>query len=795
MKLSENWLREWINPHIDTQTLCEQLTSLGLEVDSVESVAPKFSGVVVGEVVECQRHPDADKLQITKVNVGDNRLLDIVCGAKNCRLGLKVACAIDGAVLPNNFKIKKTKLRGQPSEGMLCSFNELGMENETDGILELPSDAPIGKDLRDYLSLDDKIIEVSLTPNRADCLSIVGIARDLAVLNKMPMNFPPLAHVPATFKEQVSINIQAPEQAPRYFSRLLKGINANATTPNWIENKLRRSGIRCVDAVVNITNYILLEYGQPMHAFDADKIMFPLQVRLAKEGENFTLLDGTQTTLQDNTLVIADQKKVLAMAGIIGGQDSAISNQTQNILLESAFFTPLAITGRARQYGLHTESSHRFERGVDFNLAEEMLEKATSLILEICGGEAGEIQRIEHSQYLPNRPTITLRRKKLDKLLGHFISSEQVNDILNRLGFCVEQIQDGWLVTPSSWRFDIQIEEDLIEEIARIYGYNRIPNHAPVAQLAVQPQSEKQLNLQRVRTLFVDSDYQEIISYSFVDPDIQRLLHPTENTLILPNPISREMSAMRISLMTGLLTAVRYNQNRQQHRIRLFETGLRFIPNENSENGIAQETVLGMVIAGDRFPISWQEKNQPVDFFDLKGDLERLLNLTEANKSIQFHAQALPMLHPGQSATVCIDGKNIGFIGTLHPQIAQKLGITGNVVVAEILWQAIDKKSIPSMQDISRFPANKRDLALVVDKNIPAQDILNACVLAGGKQLVDVTLFDVYQGEHLKASKKSLAISLTIQDKQKTLEEKDINLVIDGILQALASQFNAYLRE
>lgn len=795
MKLSENWLREWVNPTINTQTLCEQLTMLGLEVDSVEAVAPAFAGVVIGEVMECKRHPEADKLQITKVNVGGERLLDVVCGAKNCRLGLKVACATDGAMLPNNFKIKKTKLRGQVSEGMLCSFAELGIEDNADGILELPADAPIGKNIRDYLNLDDNIIEVSLTPNRADCLSIAGIARDLAVLNKMPVNEPTLPTVPATLNEQIAVNVQAPESAPRYLVRLVKGINIQTTTPHWMVEKLRRGGIRSVDAVVDITNYILLEYGQPMHAFDADKITLPLQVRFSKEGEKLTLLDGAETTLKENTLVIADQKEVLAMAGIFGGQHSGVTAHTQNVILESAFFAPLVITGRARQYGLHTESSHRFERGVDFNLAEKMLEKATALLLEICGGEAGEILRVENPQYLPVLPTITLHRKKLDQLLGHSIPNEQVSDILSRLGFAVEQMEEAWQVTPSSWRFDIQIEEDLIEEVARIYGYNHIPNNAPLAHLTIQPHPEKEIEINRLRTAFVDSDYQEIISYSFVDPDIQSLLHPDETALILPNPISKEMSAMRVSLMAGLLNTVIYNQNRQQNRIRLFETGLRFIADENAENGVRQEMVLGAVITGDCFPLSWEKKGRSVDFFDLKGDLERILSLTCAGKSLCFHAHPFPMLHPRQSAMISVAGKEVGFVGTLHPKIAQKLGITGNVIVAEILWSAIAEKNVPSAQDISRFPANKRDLAIVVDEHIPASDVLRVCLNAGGEQLVDVALFDVYQGERLKAGKKSLAISLTIQDTKKTLEEKDVNLVITHILQALETQLNAYLRD
>ncbi len=795
MKFSENWVREWVNPQVDSETLCDQLTMLGLEVDSMEKVAGDFTGVVVGEVVECGRHPDADKLQVTKVNVGGDRLLDIVCGAKNCRLGLKVACATEGAVLPGDFKIKKTKLRGQPSEGMLCSFGELGIETDQDGILELPQDAPIGMDLREYLDFNDHIIEISLTPNRADCLSIAGVARDLGVLNKMDVNVPAIPAIPASIDDKVAVNVQAPEACPRYLLRVIKNINVNAQTPLWMQEKLRRGGIRSIDPVVDITNYILLAYGQPMHAFDADKIAQPMTVRFAENGESLTLLDGNKAELKDNTLVIADQTGPVALAGIFGGEKTGVTKETQNVILESAFFAPLAITGRARQYGLHTDASHRFERGVDFNLAEQMMEKATALLLEICGGEAGEIVRAENLAHLPALNKVVLRRSKLDNLLGHHIETETVTDILTRLGFAVSFADDSWTVTSTSWRFDIEIEEDLIEEVARIYGYNNIPNNAPLAHLQINAQPEKDLNLNRIRTAFVDSDYQEIISYSFTDPEIQKVLHPEMDALVLPNPISREMSAMRVSLLSGLLGAVIYNQNRQQNRIRFFETGLRFVPDASAENGIRQEMMIGAVIAGERAPISWEQKGENVDFFDLKGDLERILSLTNTGNRLRFVAKSYSALHPGQSAAIMLDDKEIGFIGTIHPKVAQKLGVAGKPILAELKWSAINEQNVPSAKEISRFPANKRDLALVVDENVPAQEVLNTCREVGGEQLVNVTLFDVYQGENLPAGKKSLAVSLTIQDTEKTLEEKDINAVISAVLTALESRFNAYLRD
>lgn len=795
MKFSELWVREWVNPAIGTEQLCEQITMLGLEVDGVENIAGEFNGVVVGEVVECAQHPDADKLRVTKVNVGDERLLDIVCGAPNCRQGLKVACAVEGALLPGDFKIKKTKLRGQPSEGMLCSFRELGISEDHSGIIELPQDAPIGMDLRQYLQLDDKAVEISLTPNRADCLSIRGIAREIGVVNNLAVNEPHFTPVQPTVADKVAIEMSAPEACPRYLLRVVKNVNIKAATPNWMKEKLRRCGLRSIDPIVDITNYILLELGQPMHAFDAAKISQPVQVRMAKDGEELVLLDGGTAKLQSNTLLIADQKGPLAMAGIFGGEASGVNGETKDVILEAAFFAPLAITGRARQYGLHTDSSHRFERGVDFMLQHKAMERATALLLEICGGEAGEICEAVSEQHLPKLKQVQLRRAKLDSLLGHHIDTPIVTQIFERLGLAVQYADDVWTVTSASWRFDIEIEEDLIEEVARIYGYNSIPNNAPLAHLHMKDIPEYLLEMVRMRTAFVDSDYQEIVSYSFVDPEVQQLLHPEQNALILPNPISREMSAMRVSLLPGLLTTTAYNQNRQQNRVRIFESGLRFIPDATAENGIRQEYVIGALIVGDKRPVHWEHKGENVDFFDLKGDLERILSLTKAGNRLRFVAKSYAALHPGQSAAIMLDDKEIGFIGTVHPKVVQQLGLSGKPIVFEIEWAAIAEREVPSAKEISRFPANKRDIAVVVDDAIPAGEVLETCRQAGGKQLVNVSLFDVYQGSNLPEGKKSLAISLTIQDTEKTLEEKDINAVISVVLAELKQRFNAYLRD
>ncbi|HDR1061744.1 phenylalanine--tRNA ligase subunit beta [Pasteurella multocida] len=795
MKFSESWVREWVNPAISTAQLCDQITMLGLEVDGVEKVAGEFSGVVVGEVVECAQHPDADKLRVTKVNVGGDRLLDIVCGAPNCRQGLKVACATEGAVLPGDFKIKKTKLRGQPSEGMLCSFSELGIDVESSGIIELPQNAPVGTNLRDYLTLDDNTVEISLTPNRADCLSISGIAREIGVVNKLAVNTPHFESVKATITDKVDIQLHAPEACPRYLLRVVKNVNVQAPSPMWLQEKLRRCGIRSIDPVVDVTNYILLELGQPMHAFDAAKVAQPVQVRMAKSGEELVLLDGSTAKLKDNTLLIADQNGPLAMAGIFGGQASGVNAETKDIILEAAFFAPLAIAGRARQYGLHTDSSHRFERGVDFELQRQAMERATALLVEICGGEVGDICEVASDTFLPKLNQVTLRREKLDALLGHHIETETVTDILMCLGLQVSYANDVWQVTSASWRFDIEIEEDLVEEIARIYGYNSIPNKAPLAHLHMREHKEADLDLARIKTALVDADYQEAITYSFVDPKIQSVLHPQQDALVLPNPISVEMSAMRLSLLSGLLGAVQYNQNRQQTRVRLFETGLRFIPDTQAEFGVRQEFVLAAVMTGNKKAEHWAGKAESVDFFDLKGDLESILSLTGTRNLVKFVAKSYPALHPGQSAAIMLNGEEIGFIGTLHPNAAKQLGLNGKTVVFEILWQAIATRQVVQAKEISRFPANRRDLAIVVAEGIAASDVLDACREVAGETLTQVNLFDVYQGNGVAEGHKSLAISLIIQDNEKTLEEDDINAVVSVVLSELKQRFNAYLRD
>ncbi|MDE1221485.1 phenylalanine--tRNA ligase subunit beta [Vibrio aestuarianus] len=795
MKFSESWLREWVSPAVTTDELTHQITMAGLEVDDVLPVAGEFTGVKVGQVVECAQHPDADKLRVTKVDVGEEELLDIVCGASNCRQGIKVAVATVGAVLPGDFKIKKAKLRGQPSHGMLCSFTELGIDVESDGIMELAEDAVIGTDFREFLNLDDVTVDVDLTANRADCFSIRGLAREVGVLNRADVTEPMAKGVTPSIDDVVAIDVQAPAACPRYLGRVVKNVNVQAQTPLWMQEKLRRCGIRSIDPVVDITNYVLLEQGQPMHAFDLAKIDGGIVVRLAEQGEKLTLLDGTEAELNADTLVVADHNKALAIAGIFGGEGSGVSSETKDVLLECAFFAPDHIRGRARSYGLHTDSSMRFERGVDYALQASAMERATELLVEICGGEVAPVVAVESATDLPTPNTVTLRRTKLDNLLGHSISDADVVEILQRLGLMVEVTDEGWSATAPTWRFDIAIEQDLVEEVGRIYGYNNIPNQAPIAALSMNDHKEANLPLKRVRNLLVDRGYHEAITYSFVEPEQQKLVVPGIEPLVLPNPISADMSAMRLGLIQGLLNTVVHNQKRQQPRVRLFEYGLRFIPEATAENGMRQEPMLAGVISGTRGEEHWNMETATVDFFDLKGDLEAILELTANGKAYSFTAVKHPALHPGQSAAVILDGEVIGVIGTVHPELERKFGLNGRTVVFEIEWSAIDSRVIPEAVSLSKFPSNRRDIALVVDDSVASGDIVNACRAAGGELLKDAKLFDVYVGKGVEEGKKSLAIALSLQSLERTLEEADIVSAVDAIVSAVGEQYGAALRD
>ena len=795
MKFSESWLREWVNPAVSREALSHQITMAGLEVDGVDAVAAEFNGVVVGEVVECGQHPDADKLRVTKVSVGSGELIDIVCGAPNCRQGLKVAVAMVGAVLPGDFKIKKAKLRGMPSEGMLCSYSELGIDIDSDGIIELPLDASLGKDLREYLQLDDAVIEVDLTANRADCLGMVGLAREVGVLNRQAVTEPQWQAVTPSTDAKVAINVKETAACPRYLGRVVKNVNVKAATPLWMQEKLRRSGIRSIDPIVDITNFVLVEFGQPMHAFDLAKLTGDIQVRLGNGEEKITLLDGSEVTIPSDTLVIADDARPLALAGVFGGEYSGVSDTTQDILLECAFFAPLAIMGKSRRLGLHTDSSHRFERGVDPEMQHKVMDRATRLVLDICGGEAGPVVEAKSDADLPKPAQILLRRSKLDKILGHHVPDSDVVEILKRLGFGVVAGEGSWQVTTATYRFDMAIEEDLIEEVARIYGYNNIPNVAPVASLRMSDHKETDLSLKRVRSLLVARGFQEAVTYSFVDPKLQNLVHPGEQAMVLPNPISSEMSAMRLSMFTGLLTAVGYNQSRQQGRVRLFETGLRFVPDIHAESGVRQQAMLGCVITGLQNDEHWSMESKTVDFFDLKGDLEAIIGLTVSASEFSFRVATHSALHPGQCAEILRNDRVIGHIGAIHPSLEKPFGLNGKTIVFELELDALLHTSLPLAQAVSKFPANRRDIAVVVDESVSAGDVMKLIRKVGENQLVGINLFDVYLGKGVEPGKKSLAIALTLQDTTRTLEEKEIAETVDSVVSALKTEFNASLRD
>jgi phenylalanyl-tRNA synthetase beta chain len=794
MIFSEKWLREWVNPAIDTQSLAEQISMAGLEVDGLEPVAGEFSGVVVGHVVECGQHPDADKLRVTKIDIGADELLDIVCGAPNCRQGLKVAVACVGAILPGNFKIKKAKLRGQPSFGMLCSFSELGISDDHDGILELPAEAPIGQDLREYLDLNDTAIEIDLTPNRADCLGLRGVAREVGVLNQLTVNEPEITAVPASIEDTKKVVLDAPQACPRYVSRVIKNVDLSISSPLWLSEKLRRSGIRSIDPVVDVTNYVLLELGHPMHAFDASTIAGDIHVRLAKPEEKLVLLDENEVTIQPNTLVIADTEKPLALAGIFGGLASGVTTSTTDIILESAYFTRDAILGKARQYGLHTDASHRYERGVDPSLQETAMERATALLTSIVGGEVGPVVITESLEFVPQPKNVTLRKARLQKVIGIEFATEVVSEILERLGFTITYNDGCWSVSVPTYRFDINIEEDLIEEVARVYGYNEIPNAAPVASLNMLSSSETTLDLGALKQVLLQQGYDEAITYSFVDPKKQSALFPEIDAFILPHPISSDMSAMRVSLLTGLIDTVSYNQKRKQSRVRIFETGLKFIPDSALANGVAQIPVLAGVVSGTEKSESWAGSN-PVDFFTVKSDIERLLSLTGLTTKFSFQRSTSEFLHPGQGADICFNGEVVGFVGALHPQFMKLFGLQANVFVFEIAQSVILERTLPRAKLISKYPTNRRDIAIVVKDEVSYADVRCTIDNLGVKQLVDLTLFDIYTGDGIAEGLKSLAMTLTFSDPEKTLEEADIQACMEKVVSGLKNTVDATLRD
>ncbi|MCK5829668.1 MAG: phenylalanine--tRNA ligase subunit beta [Methylococcales bacterium] len=791
MQISEAWLRELVNPPVTTEELVEQLTMAGLEVDSVEPAASEFSGVVVGEVVGLEQHSNADKLKVCQVSIGDKEPLQIVCGANNVRVGLKIPTALVGALLPGDFKINKSKLRGELSLGMLCSEKELGLTADADGLMELSAEAPVGTDIREYLSLNDSIIELDLTPNRADCLSVEGVAREVAVLNKMEWSPIEVTPVEIMHDSVINVTVEAEEECPRYLGRLIKNVNPNAETPLWMQESLRRSGVRSLGPIVDVTNYVLLELGQPLHAFDAEKITGSITVRASHKNEELALLNDQKVKLDGFSLVIADDKDALALAGVMGGEASSVTEETENIFLECAFFTPICIAGKARQFGLHTDSSHRFERGVDFTLQERAIERATQLIIEITDGSVGPITEVTNNKALPQRLPVNLRRQRIEKVLGIKMSDGEISEIFERLSMQVEVLSDGWRITPPGCRFDISIEADLLEEVGRIYGYNNLPNSSLLMRSELGKAEEAILPLERIQDLLVDRGYQEAITYSFVDEAIQKSIAPNDEFICLKNPISSELSVMRTTLWGGLLNAALYNTKRQQSRVRLFETGLRFIKNNNET--IQQKMVSGLLL-GNINPEGWAEKNRKVDFFDLKGDLEALFHLTDCK--VQFVATNHPALHPGQSADILnAEGKKVGLLGMLHPTLEKELGFETQVYLFELDQNLVFNRKIPKFEVLSKFPSVRRDMALIVKEKVQIDDIIN-CIKSCKEDIIkDILVFDIYRGEGVERGYKSVALGLIMQDVDQTQTEPEIDAIFTKVLERLNIDIKAKLRD
>ncbi len=796
MKFSEAWLREWVSPELSTEALGAQLTMAGLEVDSLTAVAPDFTGVVVGEVLEVAPHPEADKLRICQVRGAEGEPLQVVCGAPNVRAGLKVPFATVGAELPGGIKIKKAKLRGIESAGMLCSQVELQLGEDDSGLWVLPESAVAGADLRDYLNLEDTVIEVDLTPNRADCLSVLGMAREIAALNQIrfvPPTIGQVAPADSCFRE---VRVEAVAECPVYVGRVVQGIDNTVESPLWLTEKLRRSGIRSIDPVVDVTNFVLLELGQPMHAFDQQKLKGAFQVRLANAGETIDVLSGQTVSLREDTLVIADDSGPVAMAGIMGGSRTAVSHLTTSVFLESAFFSPLALAGKARSYGLHTDSSHRFERGVDYRQQARAIERATELLLQITGGKPGPVHVVEHPDQLPVAPVVEIRSARVAEFLGAVIEPLETERILTGLGLeKVGESPTGVLYQVPSYRFDIALEVDLIEEIARVYGYDRLPVKKLTVEPALERQSETQSELSGLKRHLVSRGYQEIITYSFIDPVIQEILFPQERAVALQNPISSDMSIMRTSLIPGLLKTLKSNINRQQTRARFFESGLRFKSPDGGCDNLEQEPMLGILLYGAAINDGWGDAKRIVDIFDLKGDVESLLQLSARGVDVVFEPCIdIHWLHPGQSARLMVGGQLIGYLGALHPEAAKRLEFTKPVYVFECRLQPLLNAQLPRFSGISRFPEVSRDLAVMVDQKVNFSDLEKDIRTAAGDVLKSVRLFDVYSGEGITPGAKSLAFSLIFQDSSRTLKEDEVNQVMAAIMATLKHQHHATLR-
>jgi len=794
MKVSENWLREWVSPEWDVNTLAEELSLAGLEVDGVDPVAPLFTNVVVGHVLSVEKHPDADKLNVTQVDVGEDTPVQIVCGAKNVVAGMKACCAKVGAVLPGDFKIKKAKLRGVPSHGMLCGATEIGLADDgVDGLHVLPEDAPVGLDVRAYLDLNDQVIDIDLTPNRADCFSMIGVARDVSAISGLALNTP-FEHQQVTKSGIAAKAVTVEDQiaCPKYLGCSVKNYDVTAQTPAWMKKKLDRAGISSKNLTVDVTNYVLIELGQPMHAFDLHKLNGDISVRYAKEGETLLTLEEKEIRLQPDTLVIADDASPLALAGVMGGLASAVSETTTEIFFECAHFAPLSMAGKARSYGMHTDSSLRFERGVDAFLPEIALERALAIFTEIAGGEVSEIVSVVNEAALHQPKAIQLRPERIEKLLGAKIDAQEIEAIFDRLNFDIEKSADGWMMTAPTYRFDMAIEADLIEEVGRVYGYNNLPETPLEAPVRLPQLREAEQELYQLKQALVQRAYQEVVTYSFVAEDKQALISPEMPQICLKNPISEDMKAMRTSLYPGLLSTLSYNQKRQQSRVRLFETGLVF---QKSNDDTLQVPMIGGAIVGNLAEDAWSTDSRAVDFYDLKADVETLLAMSHMTDVVRYEPANLAAFHPGQSALIKLNGEVVGALGQVHPSLVKPLGIAGKVFMFEIKLDALATRNVPAITPISKFPEVQRDLAFVVKTSVEAQTLIDAIRSVDSTGILqDVKLFDIYQGQGIAEDEKSLALALKLQHLDRTLQDEEVDELMNQIIEQANNEVAAVLR-
>jgi len=784
MKFSENWLRTFANPPLATTQLLDAIAMGGLDVEHVEAAAPPFERVVTGEVVKVRRHPNADRLTVCEVNIGD-KLLTIVCGAPNVAVGARVPAALAGSRLPG-LEIRVAEVRGVESQGMLCSARELGLGEEATGLLLLPPDTVPGADVRKVLELDDQLITLKPTPNRGDCLSIAGIAREVAAVTGaafMPLDIKPVRVIST---DRLSVTLESPQACPRYCGRLVRGVNARAVTPEWMVRRLARSGIRSISALVDITNYVMLELGQPLHAFDASKLAGGIRVRHAKVGDKLTLLNGTEPALDPSFLVIADERQPVALAGVMGGLETSVSDATRDVFIESAFFAPNVIAGKSRALGFASDSAYRFERGVDFAGTAGALERATQLTLEICGGTPGPVT--EARATLPAREPVRLRLARVERLLGVRLDGTQVSDILRRLRFEFTAAGGEFRVTPPSFRFDIAIEEDLVEELARIYGYDRIPATLPAARVTLLPVPETTRGASAVRALLAARDYQEIVSYSFVDESWERDLAGNSAPVALANPIASHMGVMRSTLAGSLLGCLVRNLSHKQTRVRLFELGRCFMTSASGD--YHQPVRLGGIAYGDAMEEQWGLESRRLDFFDVKGDVEALL----APRVAEFRRSEHPALHPGKSAQIMLEGRAAGWIGEVHPRWQQKYDLALPAVLFELEYDVINERGLPAFKEISKFPAVRRDISAEFDEEVTYEAVLTALRAKMPAIVTEISLFDIYRGPSVEKGRKSLAFRVLLQDTRKTLTEAEVESAIEELRQVLQQRFNAKLR-